>query len=255
MFCQPADKQKWLGKRKIVKFIFIFMAWLCFRHRRRLPRPCACAWPPYFSFLVFYFLLFIFYFHHSTFLVSWQHFSFAGFRLAVRLNVCTFLFAILKVFCALCWNPLGPFSFCIPRHTFICKCMCVLAQFNCSGSSLCDVCVIFGPLYEHFFEPFFFWFIGPTVFHIGTNFPFALFPRFAGQQMFAVLLVNLKCIKWATTHRKRCRVAVFHSGLRSVFRKLFYRLQDTQNVELCEFRWLNTSNIFRWVLYFKAMKV
>jgi len=254
MFCQPADKQKWLGKRKIVKFIFIFMAWLCFRHRRRLPRPCACAWPPYFSFLIFYFLLFIFYFHHSTFLVSWQHFSFAGFRLAVRLNVCTFLFAILKVFCALCWNPLGPFSFCIPRHTFICKCMCVLAQFNCSGSSLCDVCVIFGPLYEHFFEPFFFGLLVRPFFTLARIFLLRFFPVLRVSKCLRFYLSIWSALNGPPPIGKGVGWQFFTAGFAVFFANFFigYRTH-TQNVELCEFRWLNTSNIFRWVLYFKAM--
>lgn len=143
-----------LGRRKIVKFIFIFMAWLCFRHWRRLPRPCACVTALFFIFFLF---------PSFSILVSWQHFSFAvspppfssvG---CARLNVCTFLFGHFKnILCPLFGPFLNVFFFfghfcCMPCRAFICKCMCVLAQFNCSDSSLCDICVIFSSLYEHIF--------------------------------------------------------------------------------------------------------
>lgn len=90
------------------------------------------------------------------------------------------------------------FTFAFHTHVYMQMHEYVVAQLNCSRFSLCDVWVFPAP----FMSAFFFWFIGSTVFHI-SSFPFALLARFAGQQMFAVLLVNLKCIKWATTLRRR----------------------------------------------------
>jgi len=234
-----------LGRRKIVKFIFIFMAWLCFRHWRRLPRPCACVTALFFIFFLF---------PSFSILVSWQHFSFAvspppfssvG---CARLNVCTFLFGHFKnILCPL-FGPflnvfffLGTFAACHAAHLYANA--CVYWHSLTVATPLYAIYVLFS---VPFMSTSFFWFIGPTVFHIAAHFTFRPFAPFAGQQMFAVLLVNLKCIKWATHHRKRCRVAVFHSRICSVFRSVFFIAYRTHEMLNCaNFIWTNTPKPFR----------
>lgn len=134
-----------------------------------------------------------------------------------------FCLAILKIFCALCLGPfwmffffLGTFAACHAAHLYANA--CVYWHSLTVATPLYAIYVLFS---VPFMSTSFFWFIGPTVFHIAAHFTFRPFAPFAGQQMFAVLLVNLKCIKWATHHRKRCRVAVFHSRICSVFRSVF----------------------------------
>lgn len=131
--CQQTDRRahKWPGKRKIVKFIFIFMAWLCFRHQPRLPRPVR-TWLPLFSpsFTIF------------SELAAFQ------FRLKCLHFFAVFFDVFKNIFVPFVWPPAPSSASSLPHlifsfvlyhfssfflHStpFICKCMCEYCEVVC----------------------------------------------------------------------------------------------------------------------------